>query len=53
VQGRRVDSPLGWSMRTIHGGNVILGYVRACKKYRILLLVAGEYGFGASFMSNI
>ena len=48
-----VESSLGWSMRTLQSGSVILGYIRACKSYCVLPVAAGEYGFVASFKSNL
>jgi len=30
VQGRRLDSPSCWSLRTLQGGRVVLGKVGAC-----------------------
>lgn len=50
MQGRRLESHLGWILRTLQGGRVVLGQVRVCIGYRSILLVeVGKNGVGASF----
>lgn len=50
VQGRRVGSPSGWSMRTLQGDNVVLEQVGAYTgRWSVCLVAAGKQGVGASF----
>ena len=48
VQRRGLESPSGWSLRTLQRGRVVLGKVVACTGHlRICPVAAGAQGVGA------